>query len=121
MQRDSGSNPASPASNPHPLGLYPILAIVLLWNCGYKGVRVANTLYVLDLGAGPLDTGLLLATYGAVPLFLAIFTGKINNSMHVTVPALFGAVGSLLGLAPVFWLSSAILVAGGCAARSGGT
>ncbi len=29
MQRDPGSNPASPASNPHPLGLYPILAIVL--------------------------------------------------------------------------------------------
>jgi hypothetical protein len=37
----------------------------------------------------------------------------------VTVPALFGAVGSLIGLAPVFWLSSAILVAGGWTARGG--
>lgn len=168
MQRENESNPA-PLSR-LPLGLYEILAIVLLWNCAYKGGRVANTLYVLDLGADPLYTGLLLATYAAFPLVLAVFTGKIadrygvrvpvlvgticfvlglgmglgqpltviltynyspprrhgeglglriaiNNSMHVTVPALFGAVGSLIGLAPVFWVSSAILVAGGCAAR----
>jgi len=33
------------------------------------------------------------------------------------VPALFGAVGALVGLAPVFWVSSAILLAGGYAAR----
>ena len=39
----------------------------------------------------------------------------INNSMHVTVPALFGAAGALLGLAPVFWASSAILAVGGYA------
>jgi hypothetical protein len=43
----------------------------------------------------------------------------INNSMHVTVPAVFGAVGSLVGLAPVFWVSSAILVAGGWSASGG--
>jgi MFS family permease len=104
MQRDPGSNPASPASNPHPLGLYPILAIVLLWNCGYKGVRVANTLYVLDLGAGPLDTGLLLATYGAVPLILAIFTGKIADRYGVRIPIVLGTVISVIGiLIPFFW------------------
>jgi hypothetical protein len=37
--------------------------------------------------------------------------------MHVTVPAIFGAVGSVFGLAPVFWLSSAVLALGGYAAR----
>ena len=41
----------------------------------------------------------------------------INNSMHVMVPAAFGAIGSLIGLAPVFWVSSAILAAGGWSAR----
>lgn len=41
----------------------------------------------------------------------------INNTMHVTVPAVFGAVGSLLGLAPVFWASSAMLALGGYAGR----
>lgn len=52
MQRDPEP---TPASTPHrPLGLYEILAIVLLWNAGYKGARVANTLYALELGAGPL-------------------------------------------------------------------
>ena len=29
------------------ISLYETLAIVLLWNAGYKGVRVANTLYAL--------------------------------------------------------------------------
>jgi hypothetical protein len=38
--------------------------------------------------------------------------------MHVTVPAVFGAVGSLFGLAPVFWASSAMLAASGFAARA---
>lgn len=77
---------------------------MLLWNAGYKGARVANTLYALELGGGPLDTGLLLATYGVFPLLLALFTGKIADR-------------SLFGLAPVFWFSSAVLALGGYAAR----
>jgi hypothetical protein len=36
----------------------------------------------------------------------------INNSMHVVVPALFGAVGSVVGLAPVFWVNGAALALG---------
>ena len=104
MQHDPGSISATSASNPRPLGLYQILGIVLLWNCGYKGVRVANTLYVLDLGAGPLDTGLLLATYGAAPLILAIFTGKIADRYGVRIPIMLGTVISVAGiLIPFFW------------------
>jgi hypothetical protein len=81
--------------------------------------------FVLGLGMGLGQPLTVILTYNYSPpkrhgegLGMRI---AINNSMHVTVPALFGAVGSLLGLAPVFWLSSAILVAGGCAARSRGT
>jgi MFS family permease len=36
----------------------------------------------------------------------------INNSMHVVVPTAFGGLGSLLGMGPVFWLSSALLGVG---------
>jgi MFS family permease len=41
----------------------------------------------------------------------------INNSMHVTVPALFGAVGAAFGLAPVFWVNAGVIAAGNWYAR----
>ena len=106
MPRETESNPSSPpGSHPHPpLNLYAILAIVVLWNCGYKGVRVANTLYLLELGAGPFDTGLLLATYGALPLFLAIYMGKIADRYGARIPILLGTSVAVVGvLIPFFW------------------
>jgi hypothetical protein len=40
--------------------------------------------------------------------------------MHVVAPSAFGAVGSLVGLAPVFWVTAVFLVLGAryCAPRS---
>jgi hypothetical protein len=37
----------------------------------------------------------------------------INNFTHVVVPLVFGSLGSLFGLAPVFWINSLLLVGGG--------
>ncbi len=111
----------TPASTPHrPLSLYEILAIVLLWNAGYKGARVVNTLYALELGAGPLDTGLLLATYGFFPLLLAVFIGKIADRYGVRVPVIAGTIVSVLGTAlpwafpvlPMLFVSAAVSGAG---------
>jgi len=102
MQRNTEPDPAAA---PHrPLSLYQILAIVLLWNAGYKGARVANTLYALELGGGPFDTGLLLATYGVFPLLLAVFTGKIADRYGARIPVIAGTIISLLGIVlPYFW------------------
>ena len=36
----------------------------------------------------------------------------INNTMHVVVPTAFGGLAALIGLAPMFWMTSAILAAG---------
>jgi len=79
------------------------------------------TCFVLGLGMGMGQPLTVMLTYNYAPagrhgeaLGLRI---SINNSMHVTVPAIFGAVGSVFGLAPVFWLSSAVLALGGYAAR----
>jgi predicted MFS family arabinose efflux permease len=41
----------------------------------------------------------------------------INNSMHVVVPTAFGGLGSLVGVAPIFLLSSALLGVGAYVAR----
>ena len=102
MQRNPEPDPATA---PHrPLSLYQILAIVLLWNAGYKGARVANTLYALELGGGPFDTGLLLATYGVFPLLLAVSTGKIADRYGARIPVIAGTIISLLGIVlPYFW------------------
>jgi MFS family permease len=118
MQRDPEPTPASAPDRP--LSLYEILAIVLLWNAGYKGARVANTLYALELGAGPFDTGLLLATYGCFPLLLAVFTGKIADRYGVRMPVVAGIVVSLLGTAlpwffpalPMLFVAAAVSGAG---------
>jgi MFS family permease len=92
------TEPASAAAARRPLGLFEILAVVLLWNSAYKGGRVANTLYLLDLGADPLHTGLLLATYSVFPLFLAVVTGKIADRYGARIPVAIGTSVSVIGL-----------------------
>jgi MFS family permease len=111
--------PAAPAGH-RPLSLYEILAIVLLWNTCYKGARVANTLYALELGAGPFDTGLLLATYGFFPLLLAVFIGKIADRYGVRVPVVIGSIITVLGaLLPWFWPQLPVLFASAAVSGAG--
>jgi MFS family permease len=82
-----------------------------------SAVVLAAICFVLGLGMGLGQPLTVILTYNYSPagrhgegLGLRI---AINNSMHVTVPALFGVLGAVIGLAPVFWLSSAILAVGG--------
>ncbi|MBI3045364.1 MAG: MFS transporter [Betaproteobacteria bacterium] len=113
-ERDAASPPTRIIS------LYETLAIVLLWNAGYKGVRVASTLYALELGAGPFDTGLLLAVYGLFPLMLAVQVGKIGDRYGVRLPIVAGTVVSALGILlpwiwpayPMLFVSAAVCGAG---------
>ena len=57
--------------------IYQIIGFVLPWNTAYKASRVLNTLFALELGATPLQTGLLLATYGLFPMLFAVTAGKV--------------------------------------------
>ena len=41
----------------------------------------------------------------------------INNFTHIAVPLVFGSFGSMLGLAPVFWINALMLAGGGAANR----
>jgi len=78
--------------------IYQIMFVVLLWNSAYKGVRVLNTLYALELGATPLHIGLLLATYGVFPLLLAVLAGRIADRYGSRVPIIVGMVVCTLGV-----------------------
>jgi hypothetical protein len=62
-------NARLPAHTP-PIRLLELFAVVLLWNSGYKGARVLNTFYALEVGAKPFEIGLLLAGYGLFALGL---------------------------------------------------
>ncbi len=97
-----------------------VLALVFPYSAGFKGARVLNTLYALELGAGPLAIGVLLAMYAVFPLLLAVYSGKICDRYGVRVPMLAGmtcvVTGVLLPYAvpvlPVLFVSAAIIGAG---------
>lgn len=104
MQHDphSAAQPVRAASRP--IQLFEILAVIVLWNSAYKGARVLNTLYALELGAQPFDTGLLLATYGIVPLLAAVYAGKIADRYGPRLPVTAGFIISALGVVlPFLW------------------
>ncbi len=98
--RNVAVGPASAAS----ITIYQIIGFVLPWNTAYKASRVLNTLFALELGATPLQTGLLLATYGLFPLFFAVYAGKVADRHGVRMPLYLGLI--LLGvgiLLPFVW------------------
>ena len=76
----------------------------------------------LSLGCGqPLSTILIYAhsppgrTGEALGLRLAI-----NNAMHVIIPVAAGSVGSIFGVAPVFWANALLMAGGGTLVRRSG-
>lgn len=74
-----------------------LLCVVVLWNSAYKGARVLNTLYALELGATPLHIGFLLATYGVFPLLMAVKAGRIVDRYGARVPIIIGMIVCMLG------------------------
>ena len=86
------------------MNIYHIIALALPNSSGFKGARVLNTLYALELGAGPFDVGLLLATYALFPLLLAVYAGKVSDRYGVRIPMVAGMAGMTLGVfLPFAW------------------
>ncbi|MFN7087786.1 MAG: MFS transporter [Burkholderiales bacterium] len=84
--------------------IYQIVALALPSNSGFKGARVLNTLYALELGATPFGIGLLLTTYALFPLIFAVYAGKVSDRYGARIPLLAGMAGMALGvLLPFLW------------------
>lgn len=110
MGHDPELNAAGASPAPRVVRLYELLILVLLWNGAYKGARVVNTLYALELGAEPFDTGLLIATYGVVPLLLAVFTGRLGDRYGVRAPIAAGLAVTATGIVlPFLWPAFGVL------------
>lgn len=105
--------PDESAATPPPIRLitiYQIMLVVLLWNSAYKGVRVLNTLYALEIGATPLHIGLLLATYGVFPLLLAVLAGRIADRYGARIPIIAGMVVCTVGVVLPWFAPSLLLL-----------
>lgn len=86
------------------MNIYHVLVFAFPNAVGFKGARVLNTLYALELGADPLDIGLLLAMYAVFPLLLAVYVGKSSDRYGVRVLLAFGLLAMALGVSlPFFW------------------
>jgi len=61
------------------------IALVLLLMLGaqisLKGSRVLSTLFAVDLGAGPLEIGLLFALNGLFPAIFSVYAGRIADRL----------------------------------------
>jgi len=102
------------------VNIYHVIALALPNSAGFKGARVLNTLYALELGADAFAVGLLLAMYAMFPLLLALYAGRVADRYGVRVPLAAGLAGMTLGVAlphvvptlPALFVAAAVTGAG---------
>ncbi len=58
-----------------------------------KGSRVLSTLFAVDLGAGPLETGVLFAMNGLFPFLLSVYAGRIADRLDNRILMYCGIAG----------------------------
>ena len=90
-----------------------------------SAITLGTVALVLGLGMGCAQPVTLMLVYGRAPegrsgeaLGMRV---TINQFTHIAVPILFGTLGSVFGIAPVFWINSLILVGGGLLQRGAGS
>jgi len=105
------------------------IALVLLLSAvtfvSLKGGRVLMTLYAVELGAGPLATGLLFAAYGLIPFLFVVSAGRLADrfgnrvlmyagftgfACTLTLPALFPSLTMLFVASPLIGFTSMIFI-----------
>jgi MFS family permease len=75
------------------------------------------TAFLLGLGLGSAQPLTIMMTYHHAP---AGRSGEalgmrltVNKITQIAIPVVFGGIGAVFGLAPVFWANAAFLLAGG--------
>lgn len=103
------------------LSLFFGAATYLIFPLVENGLLIGAIAFLLGLALGCSQPLSLTLTFSRAPegrsgeaLGLRL---TINNFTHLAVPLLFGTIGSLFGVAPVFLANSAMLAAGGTLSR----
>ena len=87
----------------------PLALILVLSSMTFitmKGSRILMTLYAIDMGAGPFETGILFALYGLFPFLLAIAAGRIADRFDNRLLMYWGLGSYTVSLALPFFLPS---------------
>ena len=106
-----------------PLALLLVLSSIAFITM--KGSRILMTLYAVDLGAGPFETGILFALYGLFPFLLAIAAGRLADrfdnrllmywglgtyTISLVIPYFFPSLTMLYVMAPLWGFTSMLWV-----------
>ena len=78
-----------------------ILLILVLTSVSFistKGYRILTTLFAVDLGAGPLQTGVLFALWGLFPFVLSVHAGRLADRFDNRVLMYWGLGGFMVSL-----------------------
>lgn len=87
----------------------PLVLILVLSSITFitmKGSRILMTLYAVDMGAGPFETGILFALYGLFPFLLAIAAGRIADRFDNRLLMYWGLGSYTVSLALPFFFPS---------------
>ena len=106
-----------------PLALLLVLSSIAFITM--KGSRILMTLYAVNLGAGPFETGILFALYGLFPFLLAIAAGRLADrfdnrlliywglgsyTVSLAIPYFFPSLAMLYVVAPLWGFTSMLWV-----------
>jgi MFS family permease len=89
-----------------------VLRIVFIITLGFQTVinmtRPVITLYASELGASPLEIGILTAAFALFPLIFAIQAGKLADKLGDRIPVFIGLLSIIVGMAiplsfPTMW------------------
>ena len=81
-----------------------VLTLTSVFFIAMKGNRIVVTLFAVDLGAGPLQTGILFALHGIFPFLLAIRAGRIADRFDNRLLMYWGlAIYAIAMLLPFLW------------------
>jgi MFS family permease len=90
--------------------LAAIILLTVLTHIAFAGARVGVSLFALDLGATPLEVGIIGGLFAALPILFAVNAGRAIDRVGVRPPMLAGTALTAAGAALAFaWPALAAL------------
>ena len=84
--------------------IYLIVLTCALTHAGFGGAKVALPLHALNMGVDPFTVGVIVALWALCPMLIALYVGRLVDSIGPRAPMLGGTIGVAAGmLVPYFF------------------
>lgn len=80
------------------MAIWLIVLVTVVTHTSFKGSKVLISLFAIELGATPLEIGVLFAMYSMFPIVLSIYAGRMADQFGARTPMVLGACGLSAGL-----------------------